>query len=302
LANLGDALVGCALGTQHEYHILGLLGRGATGTVYRGEHVTSAWTVPRAIKVLNPDLTGSAEFVERFRREARIIAELEHPNILPVYDFGETDGLLYLVLRLVSDGSLHHWLGADAPPPWDIDRAQWLADQVLPALDAAHAHGVIHRDVKPQNILISRDPLWTFLSDFGIAKLLTETAGLTHTGSVLGTPSYMSPEQLLGQELDSRSDLYSFGVVLYEILTGSVPHTADTPLAVALKRVHEPAPAARSLNPALPASLEAVLARALARNPQDRYASGEELRKRSRELTLGKSFRPATLQVRSRQR
>ncbi|MBV9134084.1 MAG: serine/threonine protein kinase, partial [Chloroflexi bacterium] len=205
---------------------MSVLGRGGMATVYEAEHTRLHRRV--AIKVLDPSLTNRPDFVDRFQREAETIAQLEHPHILPVYDTGEEGDLLYLVMFLVRDGTLKNRLRSTDPPPWAPRRVLQLASQILPALDVAHSQGIVHRDIKPDNILLHGDR--AFLSDFGIAKLLMGDPGLTVIGTFVGTPEYAAPEQVLALPLDGRSDLYAFGVVLYELLVGHVPYQGDTPM------------------------------------------------------------------------
>ncbi len=254
-----------------RYQLLGLLGRGGMGSVYEAEHLSLRRRV--ALKVLDPALTRQPDFVQRFHREVETIAHLEHPNILPVYDSGEEDGLLYLVMLLVRGGTLKDRLQLE-PAPWPARQVLRIAQQVLAALDAAHQQGIIHRDIKPDNILLHSDR--ALLADFGIAKLMQGDSGLTVVGTFMGTPDYAAPEQVLALPLDGRSDLYAFGVVLYELLTGRVPYRADTPMGVALQHVQGQLPPPWEMNPNLPLPIAKVLVRALAREREARYASGPE--------------------------
>ena len=242
------------------------------GSVYEAEHLNLRRRV--AVKVLDPALTRQPDFVQRFHREVETIAHLEHPNILPVYDSGEEDGLLYLVMLLVRGGTLKDRMHAE-PPPWPPRQVLKLAQQVLAALDAAHQQGIIHRDIKPDNVLLHGDR--ALLADFGIAKLMQGDPGLTVVGTFVGTPDYAAPEQVLALPLDGRSDLYAFGVVLYELLTGRVPYRADTPMGVALQHVQGVLPPPWEINRDLPLPIASVLVRALAREREARYATGPEL-------------------------
>src|SRR4030081_3141670 len=255
-----------------RYQLLGLLGRGGMGSVYEAEHLGLRRRV--ALKVLDPVLTRQPDFVQRFHREVETIAHLEHPNILPVYDSGEDDGLLYLVMLLVRGGTLKDPLHLE-PRPWPAVQGLKMAHQVLAALDAAHQQGIIHRDIKPDNILIHGDR--ALLADFGIAKLMQGDPGLTVIGTFMGTPDYAAPEQVLALPLDGRSDLYAFGVVLYELLTGRVPYRAGTPMGVVLQHVQGLLPPPWEMNPRLPLPIARVLVRSLARERDERYATGPEL-------------------------
>ncbi|HWQ15762.1 MAG TPA: protein kinase [Roseiflexaceae bacterium] len=261
-------LVGRTLG---PYRLLEQLGVGGMATVYRAYQPAMDRYV--AVKVLPQHLGRDPNFRARFQREARTIARLEHRYILPVHDAGEEGGIAYLVMRHTDGGTLSDLIAAGTLA---IERAVTLVAQVAEALAYAHRQGVIHRDVKPANVLISREGD-ALLSDFGIAKIFEETLHLTGEGAIVGTPFYMAPEQVQGQPADARTDLYSLGVVLYEALTGRRPFVAETPLAVALMHVHNPLPPPRQINPAIPEALERVILRALAKSPADRFQTGEEL-------------------------
>ncbi|MBV9327497.1 MAG: protein kinase, partial [Chloroflexi bacterium] len=267
-----EDLVGRSLGSG-RYRLLSILGRGGMATVYEAEHTGLHRRV--AIKVLDPALTNRPDFVGRFQREAETIAQLEHPHILPVYDTGEEDDLLYLVMFLARDGTLKNLLRTTSPAPWSAQRVLQLAEQILPALDVAHQQGVIHRDIKPDNILLSGER--AFLADFGIAKLLQGDPGLTVIGTFVGTPEYAAPEQVLALPLDGRSDLYAFGVVLYELLVGHVPYRGETPMGVALQHVQASIPSPTEANPNLPEPIGRVLLNALAKERDRRYATGAAL-------------------------
>ena len=252
-----------------QYQLIEAIGHGGMATVYKAYQPSLERFVAVKVLLSNRD----PQFAVRFKREARAIAALQHHNILPIYDYGEQDGLLYFVLQYVENGlTLHDQLGAPLAPA----QALRLIGHVLAALEYAHARGVIHRDLKPANILLPA-PNWALLADFGIAKLLNDSQHLTMTGFIIGTAAYMAPEQAAGRPIDARTDLYSLGVVLYEMLTGRVPFDSDTPMAVLTKHVYEAPPPPRTLNPNLPPALEAMLLRALAKDPAARYQSAGEM-------------------------
>ncbi|HEV8653594.1 MAG TPA: protein kinase [Actinomycetes bacterium] len=264
---MGD-LVGRRLG---QYELRGVIQRGGMSTVYKAwQPSLDRWV---AVKVLAHP--GAPEFLARFKREARSIAQLQHPNIVPIYDYGEQDGQPYLVVQYVEDGrTLSDLLIAPIEPV----RAIGLATHLLSGLGFAHERGLVHRDVKPGNVLMP-SPTWPMLADFGIAKLLLETDGgqLTQQGLVVGTAAYMAPEQAHGLPVDARTDLYAVGVVLYEMLTGRVPFDADSPAAALMRQAYEPPLPPRKLNPDMPVELERIVLRALAKPPGDRYGSAAEM-------------------------
>jgi ligand-binding sensor domain-containing protein/tRNA A-37 threonylcarbamoyl transferase component Bud32 len=252
------------------YRIINQIGQGGMATVYKAYHAAMDRYV--AVKVLPRQLAESAEFLGRFQQEAHTIANLEHPHILPVHDYGESDGITYLVMRFLDAGTLKERLQSGPLSLAEIDR---LFAQLADALAYAHEHDVIHRDLKPSNVLVdARGNL--FLTDFGIAKLLAGSAQFTSTGAMIGTPAYMSPEQAQGQNVDQRSDIYSLGIILYEMVTGRVPFEAETPLAVVLKHLQEPLPLPSTVKPGVSPSIERVILKALAKNPDDRFASVAE--------------------------
>lgn len=255
-------LTGTNLG---PYRVLEQLGVGGMATVYKAYHAAMDRYV--AIKVLPQHLAHDAGFRARFEREARTIARLEHRHILPVYDVAEDDGIPYLVMRFTDGGDLGDLI---AGGELSAARTAELVAQVAEALDYAHRQGVIHRDVKPANVLIGRDGD-ALLSDFGIAKIYSDTQQLTGDGMMVGTPAYMAPEQLKGQLVDARTDIYALGVVLYQALTGECPFVAETPLAVAMMHVHNPLRPPRQLNPAIPEALERIILRAMAKNADERF-------------------------------
>lgn len=260
-------LIGQSIG---PYRITAKIGEGGMAVVYKGFQQSLNRYV--AIKVLRSELAQDEQFVERFRREALAVAELSHPNILHVYDAGVVQGLYYIVMAYVDGGSLKDVIGQG---PMDIEMSVSIAAQMADALDHAHKRGLVHRDVKPNNILITRDgrPL---LTDFGIAKAVHESQGLTRTGTSIGTPEYMAPEQIQGQKVDGRTDLYALGIVLYEMLVGWAPFSATTPVASLYKQVNEPPPPLRQANINVPDWLDTVTNKALAKRPQDRYQTGAE--------------------------
>ena len=227
-----------------------------------------------ALKILRSPYTNDEEFVERFRREARSAASLSHPNIVPVYDRGDTeDGSHYIAMEYVSGGTLKERL--DERGPIEPDRALAATAQVAEALWAAHERGVIHRDIKPQNILLTETGHLK-VTDFGIARAASAVT-ISATNAVFGTAGYLSPEQALGEPATPRSDVYSLGIVLYEMLTGVVPFRADNPVAVCMKHVTEPLRPPRKLDPTIPAAVDALVAKMLAKDPADRPGSASEL-------------------------
>jgi hypothetical protein len=262
-----EDLIGKTLG---GYEIKEELGRGGMATVYRAYQPKLDRYV--AIKVLPSYFAHDETFMGRFEREAKAVAGLHHPNILTVHDYGEEGGLPYLVTELVEGGTLKERLG----PQWALKEAQKIVGRVGDALAYAHGQGIVHRDIKPSNILMQRED-WPLLADFGLAKAMTGSASLTREGVAVGTPEYMSPEQAQGDPADERSDIYSLGVVLYEMVTGRQPFQADTPLTVIYKQVNEPLPPPRSFRPALPEAVEAVILKALAKDPADRYQKVEDM-------------------------
>jgi eukaryotic-like serine/threonine-protein kinase len=256
-----------------RYEVTHLIARGGMAQVYRaldtrlGRHV--------ALKVLFPELSVDRTFVERFRREAQAAANLSHPNIVAVYDWGEDEGTYFIVMELITGTSLATALRAERTMP--ATRAATIAAQVASALAYAHRHGVVHRDIKPGNVLLT-DEGQVKVTDFGIAQAVSTEEGLTMAGSVMGTAAYFSPEQAEGAVVDGRSDIYSLGVVLFEMLAGRPPYVGDSPVAVASMHVRNEPPLLRDLSPAVPDALERVTMRALAKSPDDRYQTAEELR------------------------
>jgi serine/threonine-protein kinase len=267
----GTVMIEDLVGTQiGPYQIESFIGRGGMAYVYKAYQPLMNRFV--ALKILLQDLHGDPMYAELFRREAQVIAGLEHPHILPVYDYGETGSYVYIVMRLIERGTLFELTRGVS---LTVNRIKEIVSQVGDALDYAHAHNIVHRDVKPKNILIDeRGNCW--LADFGISKILAASSGLTSKG-IIGTPEYISPEQGVGKRVDRRSDVYSLGVVLYEILAGRLPFRSDTPIATVFHHVYSPPPRPRRFNPKIPASVEQVLLKALAKNPDERYAKISEL-------------------------
>src|SRR5215216_5190190 len=258
--------------TLGPYRIINQIGKGGMATVYKAYQPSVDRYV--AIKVLPSQLAESKEFATRFQQEARIIAKLEHPHILPVFDYGESDGIPYFVMRYLEAGTLKDKMELGRPLPLnEIDK---IFTQLADALSYAHTHGVVHRDLKPANALIDSFGN-VFLTDFGIARLLESASPrLTQTDAVMGTPAYISPEQAQGMPVDQRSDIYSLGIILYEMVTGGVPFVADTPLAVLFKHISDPLPLPSKVKPDIPESIEKVILKALAKDPQDRFATASD--------------------------
>src|SRR5262247_2888799 len=272
-----DALTGRTL--DQKYYLESKLGAGGMGTVYRaGRLLIGDWV---AVKVLHPDQMADPQAVERFRREAQTAASLKHPNVVRVYDFDvSSEGLSYLVMELAEGENLRSLVERQGTLV-ETDAAE-IIRQVCAALDEAHSQGIVHRDIKPENILVRTVPegLQVKVLDFGIAALRDVNAGrLTRTGSVMGTPHYMSPEQCLGEELDGRSDIYSLGIVLFEMLTGVAPFDSPTTTAIVVKHVNDPPPPPRTLNPKISPAVESVALRALEKCRDARPQTAGEMAK-----------------------
>ncbi|MFQ6100345.1 MAG: protein kinase [Anaerolineae bacterium] len=257
----GKTIGGCQIAEE--------IGRGGVATVYRAHQPQlERWV---AIKILRVTEAGGEAFLARFRREARAIAALRHPNILTIYDYGEEGGIAYIVMEYVAGGTLKARLTGQ---PMDWPDAATLVIPVGRALAYAHSQGIVHRDVKPANILLARSD-WPLLADFGLVKLLGRQQGITQPGISIGTPAYFAPEQAAGGEVDHRTDIYGLGIVLYELLTGSIPFEAGSPVEMMLRRMHESPQPPRRLNPRITPQLEAVIMRALARDPAARHPTME---------------------------
>ncbi len=261
------SLVGQALGS---YEIVEQIGIGGMAIVYRAYQPSMERYV--AIKVMAPQFSQDAQFLTRFQREAKAIARLEHPHILPAYDYGEHAGIVYIVMRYVDAGTLKDHMAQGRLALQQVNR---IVGQIGEALDYAHHMGVIHRDVKPSNILLDEQGD-AYLGDFGLAWITATTLHFSSSGA-MGTPSYVSPEQAKGLPVDHRSDIYSLGIMLYEMATGCVPFKAETPLGVILKHLHEPPIPPRDLTPEIPKKLEHVILKAIAKEPDARHQSAGEL-------------------------
>jgi hypothetical protein len=257
------------------YEVRELLGRGGFGEVYAAWDTTLKREV--AIKTLRPELAGQENVVQRFRREAEAAARLRHPCILPVFAVGERDGLVWFTMPRVHGESLRDWLRREPQPP--IGEVRRILADVAGALHAAHEAGVVHRDVKPDNILLEGDERRVLVTDFGIAKAVDAgDSGLTGTGIAIGSPDYMSPEQAAGEPLDHRADVYSLGVVGYEMVAGQLPFGEGTVATVLLRHAREAAPSLLDLRPACPSTLATAIARCLEKIPAARWGSMAELR------------------------
>jgi serine/threonine-protein kinase len=270
-----------------RYRIVRKLGTGGMANVYLAEDEVLGRRV--AIKILNDRHAGDDQFVERFRREAKNAASLSHPNIVSIYDRGEAEGTYYIAMEYLDGRSLKELIVRRGPAPIHI--AVDYARQVLAAIRFAHRHGIVHRDIKPHNVLVDGEGRLK-VTDFGIAR--AGVSQMTEAGSIIGTAQYLSPEQAKGAPVDERSDLYSVGVVLYELLTGVVPFTGDTPVEIAMKHlstVPEPPSAHRA---EIPRDLDMVVLRALAKDPKERYQSAEELDSDLRRISRGVAISPAT--------
>jgi serine/threonine-protein kinase len=273
-----------------RYRIEAQIGAGGMAQVFRGQDTLLAR--PVAIKVLAEQFAKDQSFVSRFRREAEAAARINHPNVVGVFDTGSSDGTHYIVMELIEGRTLSDFLskGGRLTP----DRAGQVGESVCRALAVAHKHGVIHRDIKSGNIMVTRDGEVKVM-DFGIARLETGADTIAQTAAVLGTASYLSPEQARGEKVDARSDIYSLGIVLYEMLTGRVPFTGDSPVAVAYKHVQEAPEPPSKLNPDVTPALDAIVLRCLAKNPANRYQTADDLREDLERARTGKPVQATPL-------
>src|SRR5829696_5240487 len=273
-----------------RYRIVRKLGAGGMANVYLAEDQELGRRV--AIKILNDRHAGDDQFIERFRREAKNAAGLSHPNIVSIYDRGEAEGTYYIAMEYLDGRSMKELILSRGPAPPRI--AIEYVRQILAALRSAHRHGVVHRDIKPHNIMVDGEGRLK-VTDFGIAR--AEQAGgsqMTEAGSIIGTAQYLSPEQARGAGVDQTSDLYSVGIVLYELLTGSVPFTGTTPVEVAMKHLSAVPEAPSAKRNEIPHELDLVVLRALAKDPRDRYQSAEEMDSDLERVASGLSVAPAT--------
>jgi tRNA A-37 threonylcarbamoyl transferase component Bud32 len=250
------------------YKVIEPIGQGGMASVYKAFHAALSRFV--ALKILPEKLAKDPDFKERFHEEAVRVANLRHNNIMAVYDYGEIDKTTYIATEFIDGGTFDQQMGQPLPVSYVID----ILGPIASALDYAHSRGVLHRDVKPSNILVAKDGR-PMLGDFGLARMMVADQNLTQAGMILGTPSYMAPEQGAGLP-EPASDIYALGIIAYQALTGRVPYQAATPMAVVLAHQSEPLPMPRSINPAIPPEVEEVLLKCLARNPADRYATGEK--------------------------
>jgi serine/threonine-protein kinase len=260
------------------YRVEGLLGRGGMGVVYRAEHPRLGASV--ALKVMEPELAADEVFRERFVREARAAARIRHPNIVPIYDAGEWNGDLFIAMRLIEGEDLRSLLRKQAS--LSPEQTYAVGIQIASALDAAHRGGLIHRDVKPANILIEPGPdpdsgPIVYLADLGLTKHLESHTGVTGSGELLGTIDYIAPEQISGARVDGRADIYSLACVLFECLTGTPPYVRENQAAVLWAHLHDEVPRTTSLNPSLPRAVDEPLARGMAKSPDDRFSAAREL-------------------------
>jgi serine/threonine protein kinase len=274
-------LIGQQLG---QYEIIALLGEGGMATVYRARQGSIRRDV--AVKVIEPRLARMGDFIKRFEREAQTVASLSHPHILKVFDYGQQGDLVYLVMELLTGGSLAALIRQGPLEPAPTTR---LIDQIASALDYAHQRGVIHRDLKPQNVLLDEAGN-ALLTDFGIAKILRQTTVLTQSGAAMGTPAYMSPEQWRGERIDHRTDIYALGVMLFEMLAGQLPFNAETPYSMMHMHVYEPPPPIHNVRPDLPPGVEQVLNQALAKDRDQRFALAGELASNLKAALSGKEL------------
>jgi len=258
--------------TIGSYEIVGTIGQGGMATVYKAHHARLDRFV--AVKVMHPTFLQDQSFIARFEREARIVAKLEHPNIVPIYDFSDYNGSPYLVMKYIEGRTLKQRILKQGI---SLAEALKMMRAIADALDFAHQHDVLHRDIKPSNILVD-DSDTAYLTDFGLARIAQAGESTISHDMMLGTPFYISPEQAKGERnLDQHTDIYSLGVIFYELLVGHVPFTADTPYAIVHAHIYKQPVSPSDINPELPPEVNAVMEKALAKNPQDRYHTANEM-------------------------
>ena len=268
-AMVDDSRVGTELG---GYRIERVIGRGGMSSVYLAHHVRLERRV--ALKLLAPELADSERFRDRFLRESRLAASIDHPNIVPIYDADEADGTLFIAMRYVEGSDLKDVIRAEGR--LDAARTAAIIGQIASALDAAHAHGLVHRDVKPGNVLLAPED-HVYVSDFGLTKRALSVSGLTATGQLVGTIDYVAPEHIKGEMVDGRADVYSLGCVVVECFTGHVPYPRDLEVGVLWAHVEEPPPSVIGERPDLPAEVDDVVASAMAKDPNTRTGTGGEV-------------------------
>jgi beta-lactam-binding protein with PASTA domain/predicted Ser/Thr protein kinase len=282
---VSDTLIGTLF--DGRYQVVRKLGAGGMANVYLAEDQELGRRV--AIKILNDRHAGDEQFVERFRREAKNAAALSHPNIVSIYDRGEAEGTYYIAMEYLDGRSLKELIVQRGPAP--ITVSVEYARQILSALGFAHRHGIVHRDIKPHNVLVDADGR-VKVTDFGIAR--AGASQMTEAGSIVGTAQYLSPEQARGTDVDQRSDLYSLGIVLYELLTGALPFNGDTPVEIAMKHLSTIPEAPSAKRPEVPRDLDLIVTRALAKDPDDRYQSAEEMDADLERFLRGAAVSPVT--------
>jgi serine/threonine protein kinase len=258
--------------TLGQYQVIEQVAKGGMATVFRARQLNLARDV--AIKVLPPTLMQDGSFLERFYREVEVVAGLQHPHILPVYDFGEFEGIPYIVMAYMSGGTLSDIISQG---PMDLNEAEVVVRQMAGALDYAHSKGIIHRDFKPGNVLLDERGN-TYLADFGLARITASDSQITGTG-MLGTPTYMAPELAMNNTLTPAVDIYAFGVTLFQMLSGRVPFEANTPLGVLMLHANDPVPTLQEIRPEIHTAVQWVVERSMAKLPADRYANADEMAK-----------------------
>ncbi|MEL6306722.1 MAG: serine/threonine-protein kinase [Chloroflexota bacterium] len=286
--NKKDNLIGADLG---PFTILEEIGRGGMATVYSAMQHSMNRKV--AVKILPRHFMHDPDFIERFEREVEVISALEHPHILPIYDYGEADGVPYIAMRYLGGGSMAQMIRRGTVPLKELVKP---FDQITQALDYAHQQGIIHRDLKPGNIMLDEYGN-AYLSDFGIARVM----GSNLTGSaIIGTPAYMSPEQAHGQNIDARSDIYAMGIVLFELITGREPFQAETPMSLLLMHINEPIPPISKYREGVPEIVQDVINTAVAKDPDQRYASAGALSEAFKEALQGKRTSSTLMGIQSK--